>query len=536
MDCNGVQSTNDVLRRLHVLFRRCLNFQSISPHLRSRNLLTDHEWQVISEKGNSEDQVDQLLKYLPQKGGSCLHALIKCLQSSLDHAGHQDILVELQKQPELRVKEDFIKAVGTINSMYFDQIITIDQLESRLEEINEQVKRKNQENESLKKELDELKQSQVNHDSHIKKLEDQLSAKDAQIQCLTEQFDLRGSISDSSCEDEYFNTLTETSIPIEESNPVFENLQNGGAQVTSLDASYYSNSPCPSRKRSCSDVTQLIKHPPGAQNSSIENKLKSYQRSMTTYHKKFHKLRSAKAMLVKTKEELENELFHLKDELDAASFARHGSVRQNLSYSSLESTEAEQLLQDPFEESFERKSSTSSRSRIGTFASYFTPKSSAVKKTSKNSSASLEHEATEVFTPNKVPDSSPENASEPLYQGWLLKEGGQKKYWRKRWCVLSSHFFFYFEGKDDPAMKKRPVGILPITPEMEVSEYARDDLFEIADKTRGYMKSCKLDKSKGGYVQGHHAVYKFQANTNCEKERWVASFKKVLENLKQHNV
>jgi len=27
-------------------------------------------------------------------------------------------------------------------------------------------------------------------------------------------------------------------------------------------------------------------------------------------------------------------------------------------------------------------------------------------------------------------------------------------------------------------------------------------MFEIADETRGYMKSCKLDKSKGGYVQG----------------------------------
>ena len=43
-------------------------------------------------------------------------------------------------------------------------------------------------------------------------------------------------------------------------------------------------------------------------------------------------------MLVKTKEELENELFHLKDELDAASFARHGSVHQNFYQ---ESTEAE---------------------------------------------------------------------------------------------------------------------------------------------------------------------------------------------------
>ena len=137
--------------------------------------------------------------------------------------------------------------------MYFDLIKTIDQLESRLEEINEQIKRKNQENESLKKELDELKQSQVDHDSYIKKLEDQLSAKDAQIQCLAEQFDLRGSISDSSCD-----TPTETSTPIKESNPVFENFQNGGARVTSPDASYYSDSPCLSRKRSSSDVTQLI--------------------------------------------------------------------------------------------------------------------------------------------------------------------------------------------------------------------------------------------------------------------------------------
>ena len=103
MDSNGVQSTNDVLRRLHVSFRRCLNFQSISPHLRSHNLLTDHEWQVISDKGSCEDQVDQLLKYLPQKGRSCLQALVDCLQSSLDHAGHKDLLVELKKQPELRI-------------------------------------------------------------------------------------------------------------------------------------------------------------------------------------------------------------------------------------------------------------------------------------------------------------------------------------------------------------------------------------------------------------------------------------------------
>jgi len=62
-----------------------------------------------------------------------------------------------------------------------------------------------------------------------------------------------------------------------------------------------------------------FKQPSGAQISSIESKLKTYQKTVTTFHKKFNDLKSAKAMLVKTREELENELAHLKDELDAAS-------------------------------------------------------------------------------------------------------------------------------------------------------------------------------------------------------------------------
>ena len=38
------------------------------------------------------------------------------------------------------------------------------------------------------------------------------------------------------------------------------------------------------------------------------------------------------------------------------------------------------------------------------------------------------------------------------------------------------------------------------------------DLFEIADKTGGYMKSCKLDKGKGGYVQGNSYNFSVPAN------------------------
>ena len=95
-----MQCVNDVLRKLHALFRSCLNFQSVSPHLRSHKLLTDNEWEVISKKDSREQQVDEFLKCLPHKGKNCLNVLIKCLQLSLDHCGHQDLLAELEKLVE----------------------------------------------------------------------------------------------------------------------------------------------------------------------------------------------------------------------------------------------------------------------------------------------------------------------------------------------------------------------------------------------------------------------------------------------------
>lgn len=100
---------DEVLKRTHAIFRKYLNVHSIYPHLRSHNLITDHEWEVINTKDGREGQVDELLKCLPQKGRDCLQLLVKCLQSSLDHAGHKDLLVELLKQPEMQTKVSSVK-------------------------------------------------------------------------------------------------------------------------------------------------------------------------------------------------------------------------------------------------------------------------------------------------------------------------------------------------------------------------------------------------------------------------------------------
>ena len=126
---------------------------------------------------------------------------------------------------------------------------TIEKLEAKLEDKNEEIKKKNEEINLLRKELDELK---INHGGHIKNLEDQLSARDAKIQSLSEQLALQDTISYSSSEDECFDILTNADIP--------PGKTNEEVQSSSLNASCnedYSDAPPPPRKRSSSDITEL---------------------------------------------------------------------------------------------------------------------------------------------------------------------------------------------------------------------------------------------------------------------------------------
>ena len=128
---------------------------------------------------------------------------------------------------------------------------TIEKLEAKFEDKNEEIKKKNEEINLLRKELDELK---INHGGHIKDLEDQLSARDAKIQSLSEQLALQDTISYSSSEDECFDILTNADIPPGKTK------FNEEVQSSSLNASCsedYSDAPPPPRKRSSSDITEL---------------------------------------------------------------------------------------------------------------------------------------------------------------------------------------------------------------------------------------------------------------------------------------
>lgn len=46
----------------------------------------------------------------------------------------------------------------------------------------------------------------------------------------------------------------------------------------------------------------------------------------------------------------------------------------------------------------------------------------------------------------------------PDREGWLMKQGGRYKSWKRRWFILNDNCLYYFEYTTD----KEPRGIIPL--------------------------------------------------------------------------
>ncbi|XP_065193807.1 cytohesin-1-like [Sycon ciliatum] len=106
----------------------------------------------------------------------------------------------------------------------------------------------------------------------------------------------------------------------------------------------------------------------------------------------------------------------------------------------------------------------------------------------------------------------------PDREGWLTKEGGKRKTWRRRWFILTENCLFYFKLPSD----KEPRGIIPLENlgVRELADNKRPQCFEIFSDASSAIKACKTD-SEGKVVEGHHNVYRIQAATAEEKDEWI---------------
>lgn len=107
----------------------------------------------------------------------------------------------------------------------------------------------------------------------------------------------------------------------------------------------------------------------------------------------------------------------------------------------------------------------------------------------------------------------------PDKEGWLWKQGGRYKSWKRRWFILNDNCLYYFEYTTD----KEPRGIIPLE---NISVRVAGDrhkphCFELyASGGADFIKACKTD-SEGKVVEGKHTVYRMSASTEEEKEDWM---------------
>jgi len=132
--------------------------------------------------------------------------------------------------------------------------------------------------------------------------------------------------------------------------------------------------------------------------------------------------------------------------------------------------------------------------------------------------------------PFKIPDETYDDLMytffSPEREGWLLKQGGSWKSWKRRWFVLNDRCLYYFEHTAENV----PKGIIPLENVRVRSIEERDGkqwVFEIYSDLAEIIKGCKTD-TNGTVVQGNHKYYRLSTATEEDRDGWVTCIQESI--------
>lgn len=138
-------------------------------------------------------------------------------------------------------------------------------------------------------------------------------------------------------------------------------------------------------------------------------------------------------------------------------------------------------------------------------------------------------------------------------KGWLTKQGGRIKTWKRRWFILSETNLFYFRTPQD----KEPCGIILLenvevvrvktkkncfmlrcfnaggpdtsapTPVALTQTGSRQQTELVVAPTATRLKGCKMD-SNGGMIEAHHDQYIFCAESKKEMAEWLSALNSAI--------
>jgi len=105
--------------------------------------------------------------------------------------------------------------------------------------------------------------------------------------------------------------------------------------------------------------------------------------------------------------------------------------------------------------------------------------------------------------------------------GWLTKQGGRIKTWKKRWFILSDGVLYYFKEKQEET--SQAIGIVPMEDlVVRNAESKRKYCFELLHSgSKGESMKALKRAAKQGLQKGHHDSYFLCASSAQEMEEWM---------------
>jgi len=128
--------------------------------------------------------------------------------------------------------------------------------------------------------------------------------------------------------------------------------------------------------------------------------------------------------------------------------------------------------------------------------------------------------------PNETYDDLMYTFFSPEREGWLLKEGGSWKTWKRRWFVLNDRCLYYFQHTAENV----PKGIIPLENVKVRKSQVKDGkefYFEIYSEISDIIKGCKTD-SGGTVVQGNHKQYRMCASSEEDRDSWIQCIQEAI--------
>jgi len=107
-------------------------------------------------------------------------------------------------------------------------------------------------------------------------------------------------------------------------------------------------------------------------------------------------------------------------------------------------------------------------------------------------------------------------------EGWLFKQGGRVKTWKKRYVILSGNVLYYFKSPKD----KEPLGFVPLENiEVHLPKDPKSPNFALVPSRGALMKSVRAAGKSSSFVHGHHKMFNFKADSVETMKKWVQSVK-----------